>query len=117
MLPIRKNEFGEFDIDLVCWGEFGVQGTESTFADGDLFDLGDPACDGGADWHDELVERIHGFDDVATDRLTNLANPDFVIERNLNGHTLRNDQRNCLRWRRNGVIGISGGRRQLRIDG
>jgi hypothetical protein len=30
------------------------------FAVGDDFDLGDPACNGGAHWHDELVEVFGG---------------------------------------------------------
>src|ERR1700689_4491480 len=97
MLAIRKNEFGEFDIDLVRWGEFGVQGAESTFAVGGRFDIGDLACGGVSPRPDELVERVPGFDDVATDRLTNLANPNFLIERNLNGRALRNDERNSLK--------------------
>src|SRR5580658_140064 len=108
MLPIRKNEFGEFDIDFVCWSEVGVESAESTFAVGDAFYLRDLARGGCAHRHDELVERVHGFDDVATDRLAYLSDPHFLIERNLNSHALRNDKRNCLKRRRGGLAVISG---------
>src|SRR5580704_11442207 len=116
MLSIRKNEFREFDVDFVRRSEFGVQGAESTFAVGDAFYLRDLARDGCAHRHDELVERVHGFDDVATDRLTHLSDPHFLIERNLNSHALRNDKRNSLK-RRSGLAVITGTSRQLEIGG